>query len=236
MSTLKSRNSGGALLTNGTNPVKKFQAGAHVHQAGHRHDVPYRQPYRTYPVEGHRHFIEFHQPGGMTSLGPIEGAEGSGHMSGSLDSWSVREGIHGPHGGRPKDLRGQQPGYGQGGSVDINTESNIQTNISNPKNSTQSGLLKSGNSHGQLMQTGKVAKPTSKPRSMDKGGIIKAAPTAKQVAKPTPKMNRGGVAKPVPRPSCCRGGGGRVAPKPAPRPAPKSLSGGSRGGGLVTRR
>ena len=55
----------------------------------------------------------------------------------------------------------------------------------------------------------------------------------------TKKMNRGGVARPAPRPSCCRGSGGRAAPKPAPkpapRPAPRSLSGGSRGGGLVTR-
>jgi hypothetical protein len=55
----------------------------------------------------------------------------------------------------------------------------------------------------------------------------------RHVAKPTPKMNRGGIAKPAPRSSCCRGNGGRVAPKPAPRPAPRR--GGSRGGGLITK-
>jgi hypothetical protein len=57
----------------------------------------------------------------------------------------------------------------------------------------------------------------------------------------TEKINKGTFVtenvgkKSAPRPSCCRGGGGKAAPKPVSRPAPRSINGGPRGGGLIKR-
>ena len=85
----------------------------------------------------------------------------------------------------------------------------------------------SGNSDGRLKGVGgyrsggslqrqdrpmKKAKPVSQPvrRNMANGGVAKA--------------------KPASRSGCCRGGGGRVTSRPAPKPAP--LRGGGRSGGV----